>query len=90
MFACFFETNFSNIPFLNPGCFHFWLVIFLLLFLFLFSWCMFLPFCFYVGFVFGNFLALFFVLFLVLLSVYEKNTVFPAILVFFEVKLVKR
>ena len=42
---------------------------------------MFLPFCFYVGFVIGNFL--FFVLFLVLLSVYEKNIVFSAIMVFF-------
>ena len=49
---------------------HFWQVLFFLL-LFLFSWYMFLFFCFYVGFVFGSFLALFSVLFLVLLSVYE-------------------
>ena len=55
---------------------------------------MFQPFCFfflccYVGFVFGGFvlfcfvfLFLFLFFFLVLLSVYEKKTVFPAILVF--------
>ena len=86
MFACLFETNFPNIPFLNPSCFHYWQFIFLLLFLFLFSWCMFQPFCFYVGFVFGIllfFICVFaFVLLLVLLSAYEKF-VFPAILVFF-------
>ena len=32
MFACLFETNFPNIPFLNPSCFHYW-QFFLLLFL---------------------------------------------------------
>ena len=64
-----------------------------MLFLFLFSWCMFQPFCFYVGFVLGIllfFICVFaFVLLLVLLSVYEK-TVFPAIMVFFWVMLLKR
>ena len=50
MFACFFETNFPNIPVFYPGCLHLWLVIFLQSFLFLFPWCMFLPLCFYVGF----------------------------------------
>ena len=50
---------------------------FLLSFLFLFSWCMFQPFCFYVGFVFGIllfFICVFaFVLLRVLISVYEKK-----------------
>ena len=51
---------------------------------------MFLPLCFYVGFVFGNFLALFFCLSCFLFCFQSmKNTVFPAIVVFFEVKLVK-
>ena len=51
---------------------------------------MFQPFCFcccYVGFVFGVLfcfvLCFVYVFFLVLLSVYEKKAVFPAILVFF-------
>ena len=47
---------------------------------------MFLPFCFDVGFVFVMFIFCFnfaFDLFLVLLSDYEKNIVFPAILVLF-------
>ena len=56
MFVCFFQTNFPNIPFWNPSCFHVWLFyLFLQLFLFLFSCFMFLPFCFDVGFVFGMF-----------------------------------
>ena len=42
---------------------------------------MFLTFCFYVGYVFGM-CSFVFVLFLVLLSEYEINTVFPAILAF--------
>ena len=46
----FLQKSFPNIPFLKPCSFFS-----LLLFLFLFSWCMFLPFCFYVGFVFGMF-----------------------------------
>ena len=36
MLACFFETNFPNIPWSNPGCFHFWQVLF---FLQLFCFC---------------------------------------------------
>ena len=53
MFACLFETNFPNIPFLKRKLLSFLAVsFFLLLFLFLFSRCMFQPFCFYVGFVF--------------------------------------
>ena len=28
MFACLFETNFPNIPFLNPSCFHYWQFVF--------------------------------------------------------------
>ena len=40
MFACLFETNFPNIPFLKPKLLSFLVVsCFLLLFLFLFSWC---------------------------------------------------
>ena len=74
MIACLFATNFPNIPFLNPNCFHFWLFFFFCCFRFLFSWCMFLPFCFYVGFVFGN-LFLGFCVVSVLLSVCEKNVV---------------
>ena len=48
LFACFFQTNFPNIPFLKSNLFSF-LVVFLfffLLFLFLFWLCMFQPFCF--------------------------------------------
>ena len=88
MFACLFETNFPNIPFFKPKLLSLLAVYyFLLLFLFLFSWCMFQPFCFYVGFVFGILLfsicVFAFVLLLVLLSVYEKELFSPAILVFF-------
>ena len=35
MFASVFQTNFPNIPFSNPICSNFWLVVFLLLLLFL-------------------------------------------------------
>ena len=59
MFACLFETNFPNIPFLKPI---FGRLFFFCCFCFV-SWCMFLPFCFYVGFVFGNCLVLFFFFF---------------------------
>ena len=58
MFACFFETSFPNIPFLKPNLLSF-LVVFFQLFLLLFSLCMFLPFCFYVGFVMGMFFICF-------------------------------
>ena len=81
MFACLFETNIPNIPFLKPKLLSLLAIyFFLLLFLFLFSWCMFQPFCFYVGFVFGIllfFICVFvFVLLLVLLSIYEKKKLF--------------
>ena len=83
-FACLFDTNLPNIPFLKPNSFSFLAVSFFLLLLFLFSLCMFQPFCFYVGFVY------FFVLFCVLLlSSFlfcfqsMKQAVFLAILVFF-------
>ena len=56
MFACFIQTNFPNIPFLKPKLLSFWLFIyFFCCFCFLFSYFMFLPFCFDVGFVFGMF-----------------------------------
>ena len=80
MFACFFETYFPNIPFLKLKLLSFLAVLCLLLLLFLVSWCVFLPFCFYVGFVLGNFLVFIFccfVLFLVMLSVYGKKHCFP-------------
>ena len=84
MFACFFQTNFPNIPFLKPellAC----LAVSLFILLLLFSCFMFLPFCFYAGFVFGILFILLlfcFTLLLVLLSDYQTNIVFPAILVF--------
>ena len=50
----FFQTNFPNIPILKPELLSFLVVhLCLLLFLFLFSCFIFLPFCFDVGFVFG-------------------------------------
>ena len=87
MFACFIETNFPNIPFLKPKLLSFLAVFFPSVVLFLFSWCMFLSFCFYVGFASGKFLFCYyfvFISFLVLLSDYEKYNMFPAILVFLE------
>ena len=56
MFASFFETHFLASPFETHVAFVFGIFCFLLLFLFLFSWCMFLPFCFDVGFIFVMFL----------------------------------
>ena len=81
MFACFFQTNFPNIPFipfLKSNLLSFLAVSFFLLFLFLFWLCMFQPFfCCYAGFVFGVFfgfvLCFVFVFFLVLVPVYEKK-----------------
>ena len=53
MFACFFQTNFPNIPFLKPKLLSFWLfVYFFCCFCFSFSCFMSLPFCFDAGFVF--------------------------------------
>ena len=71
------------------GCFFF-----LWLFLFLFSWCMFLPFYFYVDFVLGMFFLCYwfvFALFLVLLSESFRlcKKCFPAILVCFELSWLK-
>ena len=88
MFACFFETNFPNIPFLKPRLLSFLIVwFFILLFLVLFSWLHVSAFLFLM-------LVLFLVSFILLLSFfclvscfaftdYEKNTVFLALLVFF-------
>ena len=94
MFACLFETNFPNIPFFSPSCFHFWQFLFSSVVLVFFSWCMFQPFCFYVGFVFGicfvfDLCFCFFVLLLVSLSVYEKSC-FPCNSGVFWVMLLKR
>ena len=84
MFASFFETNFLTSPFWNPSCFCFWH--FFCCFCFCFhgvcfclSVLMLALFC-YVFILFWFcfcFVSCFF-----LLSDYEKNTVFPAILVF--------
>ena len=85
MFACFFQTNFPNIPILKPKLLSFLVVyLFLLLFLFLFSCFTFLPFCFDVGFVFSMFcsvLVLFCFVSCFAFTDYE-NMVFPASLVF--------
>ena len=90
-FACLFDTNFPNIPFLKSNLLSFLAVyLCILLFLFLFSLCMFQPFCFFIV-----MLALFLVFFVVLFCVLfvssflfcfqsmKKKAVFPAILVFF-------
>ena len=96
-FACLFDTNFPNIPFWNPICFRFWLFLFssvVLAYVFIVYVSAFL--------FFDVMLALFlvfFVLFCVLFlssflfsfqSMKTKKTVFPAILVFSWVMLVKR
>ena len=61
MFASFFETNFSNIPFLKPTLLSFWaLYFFFCCFYFCFHGVC-VPFCFYVGFVFGMFFFFWFV-----------------------------
>ena len=81
--VCLFVWNkiFLTSPFWNPNCFHFWHFFVIVLF----SWCM-LSLSVSMLVLFGVFsvfvLCFCFVLFLVLLSVYEK-VVFPAILVFF-------
>ena len=73
MFASFFETHFLTSPFWNPSCFCFW-HFFLLLFLFMFSWCMFLPFCFDIGlFLFCCFFDCVFVWFLVCFQTMIKH-----------------
>ena len=93
-FACLFDTNFPNIPFLKSnllsvfGCFFFLLLLLLLLLLLFCFHCVCFSlsvFCCYVGFVFGVlvlFCFVFLFFFLVLLSVSEKKAVFPAIVVF--------
>ena len=80
MFACFFQTNFPNIPFLKSNLLSFLAVSFftvVLVFVLVVYVSAFLFFCCYVGFVFGVFfgfvLCFVFVFFLVLFSVYEKN-----------------
>ena len=89
-FACLFDANFPNIPFLKSNLLSFLPVYFF------FCCCCFCfhcvcfslsVFCCYVGFICGVFVLfcfvfLFLFFFLVLLSVSEKKAVFPAILVF--------
>ena len=98
-FACLFDTNFPNIPFLKSNLLSFLAVSFFFccscFFVFIVYVSAFLLFSCYVGFVFGVFVLfcfvfLFLFFFLVLLSVSEKKVVFPANLVFFWVMLVKR
>ena len=78
IFACFFEADFPDIPFLKPklpSCLNVYVSSVVSI---LFSWCVFLPLC-YVGFVFGmSFFHVYyvFVVFLVLPSDYEKKTLF--------------
>ena len=91
MFACFFETNFPNIPFLKPKLLSF-LVVFssvILVFVFMVRVSAFLLLC---WFCFGQFSCLVvfcFCLVSCFASIYEQNTVFPAILVFFELSWLK-
>ena len=88
MFACFFQTNFPNIPFLKSNLLSFLAVSFFCCSCFCFGCVCFSlsVFCCYAGFVFGVFfgfvLCFVFVFFLVLVPVYEKKAVFLAILVF--------
>ena len=84
MFACFFETNFPNIPFSKPTCFHFgcsvcfcWFCLCFHMFCFCFSVLCWLWFW-YV------FLLLFCVCFVYCFFADYESIDFPAILVFFE------
>ena len=83
MFACFFETNFPNIPFWRPTLLSFWVVYFFSCFCFCFHG---VCFCLFV-----SMLVLFMVIFLFSLLFFScflfcfqsmKNIVLPAILVF--------
>ena len=93
-FACLFDTNFPNIPFLKSNLLSFWLFHFssvVLVFVYIVYVSAFLFFCCYVGFVFGVFFLCFvFVFFLVLLSVYEKKQFSLQFWSFFWVMLIKR
>ena len=97
-FACLFDPNFPNIPFLKSNLLSFLPVSFFFCCCCFCSHCVCFSlsvFCCYVGFVFGVFVLfcfvfLFLFFFLVLLSVSEKKAVFPAILVFVWAMLVKR
>ena len=79
MFACFFQTNFPNIPFLKSNLLSFLAVSFFCCSCFCFGCVCFSlsVFCCYAGFVFGVFfgfvLCFVFVFFLVLVPVYEKS-----------------
>ena len=90
MFACLFETNFPNIPFLKPKLLsflavYFFLVALLFVFMVYVSAFLFLCWLFFLFFVF-----VFVFLFLVLLSIYEKKSCFPCNSGVFWVMLVKR
>ena len=98
MFACFFQTNFPNIPFLKSNLLSFLAVSFFLLFLFLFWLCVcfslsvFLLLCWLCFWCFFGFCFVFCFCLLSCFgsSLWKKKAVFPAILVFFWVLLVKR
>ena len=83
MFACLFGTNF-------PKLLSFLAVYFSSVVLFLFSWCMFLPFCFYAGLVFGNILVIFMFLPCFLFCFQSmKKTLFSLPFWFFELSCLK-
>ena len=94
-FACLFDTNFPNIPFLKSNVLSFLAVSFFCCSCFCFDCVCFSlsVFCCYVGFAFGVFclvLCFVFVIFLVLVSVYEKKLFSLQFWCFFWVMLVKR
>ena len=98
VFVCFFfggggGGSFVNVSlflkqnlliFSKPICINFWL------FLLLFGWCMFLHFCFYVGFVFGMFSYVFIAFLFSFCFRTMKKHGFPCYFVFFWVMLVRR
>ena len=84
MFACLFETNVPNIPSLKPKLLLFWVVFFFCCVCFYFHNVCFRLYVSMLVLFLVIFLFCFFFVFLVLLSDYEKNTIFPASLVLFE------
>ena len=79
------KQTFLTSPFCNPSCFHLWLFLFFFCCFVLCSWCMFLPFCFYLGSIWGVYFICFYIcfLFLVLLSDNEKYS-FPCNSLYFS------
>ena len=92
MFACFFETNFPNIPFFKSRLLSFLVVVFVSAVVFAFVFMVYVSaFLFLCWLCFGNFLALFFYLSCFLFCFQSmKKTVFSLqFWCFFEAKLVK-